>query len=193
MLQVTNSSGRVRDPMPRQKPGPIYGEQMRKVYRGQDIEVSFDLDICVHIGECLRGQRQVFQLHRRPWILPELAAADEVADVIQRCPSGALLYRRLDGGPQEEPDATTTVTPIRDGPLLVTGAIEVRLDDGTVETLPRATLCRCGQSQHKPFCDDQHLVTGFRAPGLPFRIHLSPVRPRLDQPIGKAEDPRGQS
>jgi len=193
MLQVTNSSGRVRDPMPRQKPGPIYGEQMRKVYRGQDIEVSFDLDICVHIGECLRGQRQVFQLHRRPWILPDLAAADEVADVIQRCPSGALLYRRLDGGPQEEPDATTTVTPIRDGPLLVTGAIEVRLDDGTVETLPRATLCRCGQSQHKPFCDDQHLVTGFRAPGLPFRIHLSPVRPRLDQPIGKAEDPRGQS
>jgi len=168
-------------------------EEMRKVYRGQDIEVSFDLDICVHIGECLRGQRQVFQLHRRPWILPDLAAADEVADVIQRCPSGALLYRRLDDGPQEEPDATTTVTPIRDGPLLVTGAIEVRRDDGTVETLPRATLCRCGQSQHKPFCDNQHLATGFRAPGLPFRIHLSPVRPRLDQPIGKAEDPRGQS
>jgi len=163
------------------------------VYRGQDIEVSFDLDICVHVGECLRGQRQVFQLHRRPWILPDLAAADEVADVIQRCPSGALLYRRLDGGPQEEPAATTTVTPIRDGPLLVTGAIEVRRDDGTVETLPRATLCRCGQSQHKPFCDDQHLAIGFRAPGLPFRIHLSPVRPRLDQPIGKAEDPRGQS
>ena len=163
------------------------------MYRGQDIEVSFDLDICVHVGECLRGQRQVFQLHRRPWILPDLAAADEVADVIQRCPSGALLYRRLDGGPQEEPAATTTVTPIRDGPLLVTGAIEVRRDDGTVETLPRATLCRCGQSQHKPFCDDQHLAIGFRAPGLPFRIHLSPVRPRLDQPIGKAEDPRGQS
>jgi len=167
-------------------------EEMRKVYRGQDIEVSFDLDICVHIGECLRGQRQVFQLHRRPWILPDLAAADEVADVIQRCPSGALLYRRLDDGPQEEPAATTTVTPIRDGPLLVTGAIEVRRDDGTVETLPRATLCRCGQSQHKPFCDNQHLATGFRAPGLPFRIHLSPVRPRLDQPIDKAEDPRGQ-
>jgi Iron-binding zinc finger CDGSH type len=75
----------------------------------------------------------------------------------------------------------------------VTGAIEVRRDDGTVETLPRATLCRCGQSQHKPFCDDQHLAIGFRAPGLPFQIHLSPVRPRLDQPLNKAEDPRGQS
>ncbi len=166
---------------------------MRKVYRGQGVEVSFDLDICVHIGECLRGDRQVFQLKRRPWIVPDLAAADEVAEVVRRCPSGALLYRRLDGGPQEDPDGPTTVTPLRDGPLLVTGKIEVRRDDGSVETLPRATLCRCGQSQHKPFCDNQHLVTGFRAPGEVFRIHLSPVRPRLDQPISKAEDPRGQA
>ena len=38
---------------------------MRKVYRGKDIEVSFDLDQCVHIGECLRGEPRVFQLARR--------------------------------------------------------------------------------------------------------------------------------
>jgi uncharacterized Fe-S cluster protein YjdI/CDGSH-type Zn-finger protein len=166
---------------------------MRKVYRGRDIEVSFDLDICIHVGECLRGQRQVFELHRRPWIQPDAAGADEVVDVIRRCPSGALLYRRLDGGPEEDPDAQTTITPVRNGPLLVTGKIEVRHEDGTVETLPRATLCRCGQSQHKPFCDNQHLAIGFQAPGIPFRIHLSPVRARLDQPMTKAEDPRGLS
>ncbi|TMG24505.1 MAG: hypothetical protein E6H97_10365, partial [Chloroflexi bacterium] len=41
---------------------------MRKVYRGKDIEVSFDLDQCVHIGECLRGEPRVFQLRRRPWL-----------------------------------------------------------------------------------------------------------------------------
>ncbi|HEY8761219.1 MAG TPA: (4Fe-4S)-binding protein [Candidatus Dormibacteraeota bacterium] len=166
---------------------------MRKVYRGRDIEVSFDLDICVHIGECLRGQPQVFQLKRRPWVAQDLAGADEVADIVRRCPSGALLYRRLDGGPEEESIGPTTVTPIRDGPLMVSGKIEVRREDGSVETLPRATLCRCGQSQHKPFCDNQHLAVGFRAPGHPYRIHLSPVRPRLDAPISKAEDPRGLS
>jgi uncharacterized Fe-S cluster protein YjdI/CDGSH-type Zn-finger protein len=166
---------------------------MRKVYRGRDVEVSFDLDICIHVGECLRGERQVFKLDRRPWVLPDAAGADEVADVVRLCPSGALLYRRLDGGPEEDPDAPTTVTPVRDGPLLVTGKIEVRHEDGTVETLPRATLCRCGQSQHKPFCDNQHLAAGFRAPGTKFRIHLSPVRPQLDQPITKAEDPRGRN
>ena len=166
---------------------------MRKVYRGRDLEVSFDLDICVHIGECLRGQPEVFKLNRRPWILSDLADADEVAEIVRLCPSGALQYKRLDGGPEEDPDGSTKVTPIRDGPLLVTGRIEVRREDGTLETLPRATLCRCGQSQHKPFCDNQHLAVGFRAPGLPFRIHLSPVRPQLDKPMTKADDPRGRS
>jgi uncharacterized Fe-S cluster protein YjdI/CDGSH-type Zn-finger protein len=165
---------------------------MRKVYRGREIEVSFDLDICIHVGECLRGERQVFELKRRPWILPDAASAEEVADVVRRCPSGALLYRRLDGKPDEEPDGPTTLTPVRNGPLLVTGKIEVRHEDGTLETLPRATLCRCGQSQHKPFCDNQHLAIGFQAPGIPFRIHLSPVRSQLDKPITKAEDPRGR-
>jgi uncharacterized Fe-S cluster protein YjdI/CDGSH-type Zn-finger protein len=166
---------------------------VRKVYRGQDIEVSFDLDVCIHVGECLRGQPSVFQLKRRPWALPDLAPAEEVAEVIRRCPSGALLYRRHDGGPQEEPGGQTTITPMRNGPLLVTGQIEVRREDGSIEMLPRATLCRCGESQHKPFCDNRHIATGFRAPGVPFRIHLSPVRPQLDEPITKAEDPRGQS
>jgi uncharacterized Fe-S cluster protein YjdI/CDGSH-type Zn-finger protein len=172
---------------------PPYCERVRKVYRGRDVEVSFDLDMCVHIAECLRGQPQVFDLNRRPWILPDIADADEVAEIVRRCPSGALLYRRLDGGPQEDPDGPAAVTPIRDGPLLVTGKVEVRREDGTVETLPRATLCRCGQSLHKPFCDNQHLAVGFRAPGHPFRIHLSPVRSQLDKPITKAEDPRGRN
>jgi uncharacterized Fe-S cluster protein YjdI/CDGSH-type Zn-finger protein len=166
---------------------------VRKTYRGEDIEVSFDLDICIHIGECLRGNAEVFQLERRPWALPDMASADEVAEVVRRCPSGALLYKRQDGQPNEDPGEVTKVTPMRDGPLLVTGKIEVRHEDGTVETLPRATLCRCGESQHKPFCDNQHLAVAFRAPGVPFKIHLSPVRRELTKPLSKAEDPRGRT
>jgi uncharacterized Fe-S cluster protein YjdI/CDGSH-type Zn-finger protein len=166
---------------------------VRKVYRGRDVEVSFDLDICIHVAECLRGHPGVFNLNRRPWLLPDMAGADEVAEIVRRCPSGALLYKRLDGGPQEDPDGPTTVRPMRNGPLLVAGKIEVRREDGTIEVLPRATLCRCGESQHKPFCDNRHIAVGFRAPGLPFKLHLSPVRPQLDKPITKAEDPRGRN
>src|SRR2546425_12256202 len=71
---------------------------MRKVYRGKDIEVSFDLDQCVHIGECLRGDTAVFQLKRRPWVLADEASAEVVAQVVERCPSGALQCRRVYGG-----------------------------------------------------------------------------------------------
>src|SRR5438105_10093127 len=130
--------------------GRPLGFPLRKVYRGKDIEVSFDLDLCVHVAECLRGDPKVFKLERRPWVLTDEGQADGVAEVVMRCPSGALLFRRLDGGPQES-HAGTTVTPIRNGPLHVIGTIQVRRDDGTVETLPRATLCRCGHSNHMPF------------------------------------------
>ena len=94
---------------------------MRKVYRGSDIEVSFDLDVCVHVAECLRGEPRVFDLERRPWVLPDAGEADTIARVIELCPSGALQYRRLDGKPQEHHEGSAKVTPIRDGPLMVVG------------------------------------------------------------------------
>ncbi len=163
---------------------------MRRVYRGRDIEVSFDLDICTLAAECLLGLPGVFELRRRPWVLPDAAAADAVAAVIERCPSGALLYKRLDGGPQEEAPATTTISPLLNGPLLVRGRVEVRHANGLVEQLPRAMLCRCGLSKNKPFCDNSHLAARFQASGERLRIRLSPVRPVLEKPISKADDPR---
>jgi uncharacterized Fe-S cluster protein YjdI/CDGSH-type Zn-finger protein len=162
---------------------------VRKVYRGAHVEVSFDLDRCIHIGECLLTLPEVFDLQRRPWISPDAADADVVTESILRCPSGALQFRRLDGGP-EEAHATTTVEPMRNGPLRVIGEIHVRLEDGTEEMLPRATLCRCGQSARKPFCDNTHLRIGFQAPGEPFKIRLSAVRPRVGEPVGASQDPR---
>ena len=163
---------------------------MRKSYRGETIEVSFDLDLCTHIGECLRRSPEVFQLRRRPWVLPDKSNADELAKVIERCPSGALQYRRLDGGAEEAAPEPVHVTPIRNGPLLIRGRVEVHRDDGSLEMLPRAALCRCGESANKPFCDNTHLRTGFRAPGELIHVELSPVRERIDAPMERAADPR---
>lgn len=163
---------------------------MRRSYVGRDVEVSFDRDLCIHVGACLAGLPAVFELHRRPWILPDAAAADAVAEVVRRCPSGALRYRRLDGGPEEAPVPTTTVTPLRNGPLLLSGALEVTRADGDVEVTPRATLCRCGRSANKPFCDNSHLASDFTAPGGRLRIPASPVRRGPDEPILAADDPR---
>jgi len=110
--------------------------------------------------------------------------------VIERCPSGALQYRRLDGGHEEQESDPPSVTPMRNGPLLVRGRIEVRHEDGTLEVLPRATLCRCGASASKPFCDNSHTRMKFQAPGELFQIELSPVRPALDCPLDRSSDPR---
>jgi len=165
---------------------------MRRTYRGAAIEVTFDLDLCTHIGECLRRAPAVFELRRRPWILPDAASADEIAKVVERCPSGALQYRRVDGGPEERGPEPAVVTPMRNGPLLVRGRVEVRREDGTLEVLPRASLCRCGGSLNKPFCDNTHLRNGFRAPGEVFHIELSPVRLQGEFPMSKVDDPRGQ-
>src|SRR4029453_3745196 len=129
---------------------------MRRTYRGDRIEVSFDLDRCIHVGECLLSQPDVFELNRRPWIDADAADPDVIAQVVERCPSGAPQYRRFDGGPAARHE-TTPVEPMRNGPLRVTGEIHVRLEDGSEEILPRATLCRCGESGHKPFCDNTHL------------------------------------
>jgi uncharacterized Fe-S cluster protein YjdI/CDGSH-type Zn-finger protein len=166
---------------------------MRKVYRGKDIEVSFDLDVCIHVGECLRGHPTVFKLGRRPWILPDEAPVDEVAAVVEACPSGALMYRRLDGGPQERSPDPPQVTSLRNGPLLVRGRIEVRRPDGQVEVLPRATLCRCGLSQSKPFCDNSHLRQRFEAEGQMLRVHISPLRTAPGEPIMRRDDPRREA
>ncbi|MCW2601220.1 MAG: hypothetical protein JWM02_3049 [Frankiales bacterium] len=163
---------------------------MRRTYRGRDVEVSFDRDLCIHVGACLAGLPEVFELHRTPWIQPDAANAEIVAEVVRRCPSGALRYRRLDGGADEQPASPTTVTPLRNGPLLLSGALQVTLPDGTVDSAPRATLCRCGLSANKPFCDNSHLRSDFTAAGARLRIPSSPVRRSPDQPIAMRDDPR---
>jgi uncharacterized Fe-S cluster protein YjdI/CDGSH-type Zn-finger protein len=145
----------------------------RRIYRGAQVEVSFDGDLCIHAGECVRRLRTVFDRDRRPWILADNASPADLATVIERCPSGALQYRHLNGSADEQPESTTTVTPVENGPLLVRGELLVRRESGIDEILPRAALCRCGQSKNKPFCDNSHVHSGFQAPGTPLADMLT--------------------
>lgn len=63
-----------------------------QVYETDDITVTFDPGVCIHSGVCVRGLPAVFDVSRKHWIRPELAAADQVAAQVARCPSGALQY-----------------------------------------------------------------------------------------------------
>jgi uncharacterized Fe-S cluster protein YjdI len=128
------------------------------------IEVTFDPNLCAHAGNCLRGLPEVFNLQARPWIQPENATADALAETVRRCPSGALTYRRLDGGAEEVAEEGVAIRPVRNGPLYARGDIEVLDGEGNLlRRATRAALCRCGTSENKPFCDGSHVKAGFRS------------------------------
>jgi CDGSH-type Zn-finger protein/uncharacterized Fe-S cluster protein YjdI len=135
-------------------------------YSDEEIDISYDARRCIHVGKCLRGLPAVFDAARRPWILPTGADADAIAAVIAKCPSGALHYIRRDGGEAETPPEQNTISPMPGSALYIRGRVQLRSADGglIVEDL-RLALCRCGQSNNKPFCDNSHRRARFDDPG----------------------------
>jgi len=134
-----------------------------KAYVAPSVTVFYDRARCRHYAECVRGLPQVFDVKNRPWVRPDAAGADDIAEVVRRCPTGALHYR-LTEGEAEEPSRPTSVTLDPDGPLLVRGELVIELPDGRLNET-RAALCRCGRTAREPFCDsacgiDEHHVSG---------------------------------
>ena len=136
------------------------------LYRGSNIVVTYDAQRCVHTGACLRNLPEVFDNSRRRWVTPDAATADQVAEAITRCPSGALQFQRLDdGSPELIPDKNMIFVQTN-GPLYVRGDVELTTSNGKLNLRDtRVALCRCGASENKPFCDNAHLGIRFRATG----------------------------
>jgi uncharacterized Fe-S cluster protein YjdI len=64
-----------------------------QTYESDDIVVTFDPNVCIHSGECIRGLPAVFDVRLKRWVRPENAPAGQVAEQVRRCPSGALQFR----------------------------------------------------------------------------------------------------
>jgi CDGSH-type Zn-finger protein/uncharacterized Fe-S cluster protein YjdI len=136
-----------------------------KTYRGEGIDVTWNKKLCIHVGECVRANNELFDLKRRPWCDPNVVDVDNVIDVVERCPSGALFYERADGE-GEVPDDANTVVVSNNGPLYVRGELEFENIDAPLSGVTyRAALCRCGHSKNKPFCHNSHEDVGFRDRG----------------------------
>lgn len=129
-----------------------------QTYRTDAVEVTFDPNRCIHVAACIRGLPSVFDSRVVPWVRPEASDAATIADVVSRCPTGALHARRLDSTePAEVVRPGLTVTAARNGPLYVRGDAQVELEDGTrVVHDVRVALCRCGKSARQPLCDGSH-------------------------------------
>ena len=136
----------------------------KRTYENDAIRVFWDSSRCIHSGRCLRNAPGVFDLETRPWVTIDGATPQHIAETIEKCPSGALRYERLDGAPQEAPDPVTTIIPWPGGPLWVRGDLEVEDAKGRpIAAGYRMALCRCGASENHPFCDMSHKRIHFKS------------------------------
>lgn len=138
-----------------------------KNYQGKKIAVRFDASKCIHSRNCVLGNPRVF-VPNAPgdWIQPDAASPEEIAALAHACPSGAITYQRIDGGEQERAPLVNTVRLRENGPLAVHADMEIQGHGACY----RATLCRCGGSQNKPYCDGSHSAANFVATGEPLAI-----------------------
>jgi CDGSH-type Zn-finger protein len=134
----------------------------RDAYVFGDLTVYDNRGICQHSGFCTDGLASVFRVHAEPFIDLSGADRDAIIAQVRACPSGALSYS-IDGIEHRDQDHQPTITVSKDGPYRVTGGVELpderRAEGASTE---HYTLCRCGGSKNKPFCDGTHWYINFR-------------------------------
>lgn len=155
---------------------------------GKDIAVMFDGKRCIHARFCVTQGPATFLANvDGPWIIPDATDVEYLCGTIRQCPSGALTYERRDGHAEPAPPVNL-VTLRENGPYAVRADLAL---DGEKAGF-RATLCRCGASKNKPFCDKSHKYIGFVATGEPesrkspkLAVRDGPlaIEPELDGPL----------
>ena len=134
-------------------------------YRAKGITIHDNRSLCAHAGRCTDGLPLVFKYRQEPWIDAAAGTMEEIIEVIRRCPSGALSYT-LDEAEEAVPPGTPSITVSKDGPYEVMGDIQLLAQtSGEGASTERYTLCRCGGSKNKPFCDGTHWSIGFKDGG----------------------------
>lgn len=132
-------------------------------YEHDGLTVHWDASRCIHVAACVRLGDDCFDPRRRPWVDLTVTDQETVITAVEACPTGALRWSRADD--TEQPETPTRMTPVRGGPMLVRGDVEVVDREGrTITAGPRVALCRCGNSGNQPFCDNSHRTDGFTEP-----------------------------
>lgn len=135
-----------------------------EVVRGEKVTVRFESAKCIHSRHCVLDHPDVFVPNvAGEWIHPDAASPETLMSIARNCPSGAISCDRHDGGEAEVAPKVNTVRVHENGPL----AFHAQMQFHGGGSALRATLCRCGASKTKPFCDTSHVAIGFTATGEP--------------------------
>lgn len=151
-----------------------------EIVEGEALQLTFSGKLCIHSRFCVTGAPKVFLANvQGPWIHPDDMDAEELMAVARECPSGAIQYRRKDGGREEQAPPVNLIAVREAGPYAFRG--ELSIDGKPIGY--RATLCRCGASKNKPFCDGSHHDAGFNASGEPPTSNKTDMLAVRDGPV----------
>jgi CDGSH-type Zn-finger protein/uncharacterized Fe-S cluster protein YjdI len=143
---------------------------------GRDLTLIYEGKKCIHSRFCVTWGPKVFIANvKGPWINPDAMSTEALTEIAHVCVSGAIRYKRKDGQPDEAPPPVNLVSVREGGPYAIRA--DIRLD-GAPAVSHRLTLCRCGASKNKPFCDGSHHEVNFVASGEPptGKADMLPVR-----------------
>ena len=131
-----------------------------KDYAGGQITIHDNRSVCAHAGYCTDRSPNVFRMKQEPWIDPDGDPADQTIATVDMCPSGALSYS-INQVAQQAESTMPCIRILKDGPYVVTGGPQL-IGDRAPHIAERYTLCRCGASKNKPYCDGSHWSSGFK-------------------------------
>lgn len=160
--------------------------------QGSEATIIFDGQKCVHSRGCVLSHPDVFVPNvKGEWLHPDAQPIEELMHVAKSCPSGAIRVVRNDASTGEKnSDGAPIVNTVRvrqNGPLAIEAELLIH---GEAQAAPRATLCRCGQSQNKPFCDSSHVGAAFDATGEPVTVPFKDLETR-NGPVNVQPVPNG--
>ena len=141
------------------KPERVKGE--RRDYVGKSITIHDNRGMCAHAGVCTDRLSSVWRMGVKPWIDPDGAGVEAIIETVEACPSGALSYT-IDDEEHRDCDSLPAIKLAKNGPYEVTGGVSLEgIEFGDGASREHFTLCRCGASKNRPFCDGSHFDAGF--------------------------------
>ncbi|MFV0360887.1 CDGSH iron-sulfur domain-containing protein [Tropicimonas sp.] len=136
-------------------------EDRLKAYEGDEVTVYYNPRLCAHVGICVRQAGNVFRSKETPWIQPDRGTVAEIEAVVAACPSGALQMSKPGEKPEQCFIERDQITVQKDGPYWVQDVQPPEPEEAKGSTARKYVLCRCGQSDSKPFCDGTHKDVGW--------------------------------
>lgn len=156
-------------------------------YTNGDITVFWIPSKCIHATTCFRELIEVFNPGRRPWVNMEGASSRKIAEVVNKCPTQALVWKNNEDLTEEElkaqrnvgtheetprslskseaakSEAITSIRIMKDGPIVVEGQFTIMgSDNQELKPTTMTSFCRCGASRNMPYCDGTHRKIDFR-------------------------------